>query len=268
MAAGRMNAIRIGSNDSTEWLIQHAQPPFLLVADPQTADAFLSHYKRVRVFDPAKHSFNPLRGMDYKHAADFVDVLRYIFPAGHNTLTREEADHLILEALLSNPKKLAGLIPESPDPGQRKAKRLIERLLLSPVLNKALTGTQFDFSNSVVVSLDRATLGNFDALALALFLIGQHKGQVVVEDGVFYLRPLHTQLILENRLTTVVRRLDTLTPELRDELLLIEDKEASGTTYADAVVLADYLCKFRPHEEGYNSFIKESMDSSPSPQLA
>jgi hypothetical protein len=259
MAADRMNYLHVGNNDPTQWLIDRAKPPFLLIADPSTADAFKEHFRRVRVFDPHKHSFNILSDIDYLKACDFVETLRYIFPAGETTLTREEADHLILEALLDGPRRLANLIPDSDDPAQRKARRLIERLRLSPVLGRALSGKQFDFSGSVVVKLDRATLGNFDALALALFLIGQYKGQVLIKDFVFYGRPLHSLLIQQGRLTCSVRRLDALDDALQQELLLIENKDASGTTYDDAVVLADYMCRFRPTEDGYNTFIEQAM---------
>jgi hypothetical protein len=40
-----------------------------------------------RLFDPAKHSFNPLRGITYKTARELADVLYTISPQGGNTLT-------------------------------------------------------------------------------------------------------------------------------------------------------------------------------------
>jgi hypothetical protein len=260
MAADRMNHLSVGTLN-TDWLTDHAQSPYLLIADPSIANAF-TRTKRARVFDPFKHSFDPLLAMDYPKACAFVEILRYLFPAGETTLTREEADHLILEALLAKPKpkKLSTLIPAGNDPAQKKARRLIQRLLLSPVLKHVLTGTrQFDFSGSVVVKLDRAKLGNFDALALALLLIAQSPGQVIVQDFVFYGRPLHVSLIEQGRLTCHVRRLNALYKGMDDEVLRIEDKTVQTAAHTDVVVLADYMCPFRPGQDGYNTFIDRGM---------
>ncbi len=253
-----MNYASFGRRN-TDWLIQHADQPCLLISDPPTADLFLQH-KQGRIFDPLKHSFNPLANMNYARACDFVEIMRYLFPAGHTTLTREEADHLMLEALLDEPTTLVGLIAGSTDPGARKAQRLIERLTLSPVLRSVLTGKrQFDFSGTVVVPLDRTKLGNFDCLALALFLIGQYQGQIVIDDFVFYGRPIHVSLIQQHRLTCHVRRLGALAEGMAEDLLQIEHKSAGGTTHADAVTLADYMCPFQPGQNDYIKFIEEAM---------
>jgi hypothetical protein len=44
-------------------------------------------WKRLNIFDPLKHSFNPLKDIDYKKARELADVLYTISPQGENTLT-------------------------------------------------------------------------------------------------------------------------------------------------------------------------------------
>jgi hypothetical protein len=56
---------------------------------------------RARVFDPLKHSFNPLAGLDYKKAREIAEVLYTISPQGENTLTVRNGKRALLKALLS-----------------------------------------------------------------------------------------------------------------------------------------------------------------------
>jgi hypothetical protein len=63
---------------------------------------------RARVFDPAKHSFNPLKDMNYKKARALADVLYTISPQGENTLTVRNGKRALLKADLP-PKKWTGL---------------------------------------------------------------------------------------------------------------------------------------------------------------
>jgi hypothetical protein len=39
---------------------------------------------RARVFDPSKHSFNPLKGIDHKKAREIAEVLYTIAPPGES----------------------------------------------------------------------------------------------------------------------------------------------------------------------------------------
>jgi hypothetical protein len=91
-----------------------------------------------RVFDPFKHGLDILRGMDYRRAIEVVDAIMSVFPGGESTLTKEGAEQVLIEALLDNPKSLDGLISKSKDPAQEKARRMIERLMLSPILHAVL----------------------------------------------------------------------------------------------------------------------------------
>jgi hypothetical protein len=41
-------------------------------------------WRRPRIFDPLKHSFNPLKGIDYKKVREIADALCTISPQGEN----------------------------------------------------------------------------------------------------------------------------------------------------------------------------------------
>lgn len=213
---------------------------------------------RARIFDPAKHSFNPLKGIDYRKARALADVLYTASPQGENTLTVRNGKRALLKALLSA-KRLDRI------EGDEEVTGMIDDLLQSPVLKSVLCKpTNFSFSpNSLILAkLNRAELGDFDALILGLFLIEQFKGQVTVPDFGFYGRETHVSLIRENRLVAGVNFLGELAPRLRNSVLLIEEKVASGALYDDAVDLAR-LAGLRPdfaHDDNpYNSFIDEAM---------
>jgi hypothetical protein len=59
--------------------------------DPPTRGLFIHDdvpdISRARIFDPTKHSFNPLKNIDYRKARALADVLYTAFPQGENTLT-------------------------------------------------------------------------------------------------------------------------------------------------------------------------------------
>jgi hypothetical protein len=59
-------------------------------------------------------------------------------------------------------------------------------LLVSPILKRVLCNpTNFSFNprSAILARLNRAELGDFDALVLGLFLMAHFKGQVVVPKG-------------------------------------------------------------------------------------
>ena len=68
------NHLRIGSADKTQRLLELADRNFLLIDDGPIADAFLEH-RPARLFDIQKHSFNPLRRIDYRRAREFAEAL-------------------------------------------------------------------------------------------------------------------------------------------------------------------------------------------------
>lgn len=229
---------------------------------------------RARVFDPTKHSFNPLKDINYPIASYVVDVFDMLFTRGESTLTKDTGLDFIAEALdhVTNTVNLSDFLPtmsKKPTTGELWAHSKVKRILRSPVLRSVLCGKR-DFFSSVqspliLAHINRAELGDFDALVLGLFLIGQFKGQVVVPDFGFYGRDAHVSLIREDRLTAGLNRLDELkdtAPALRQDILSIADKEASGALYHDAVELAE-LAGLRPDflrdDNPYNSFIDRAM---------
>ena len=119
--------------------------------------------------------------------------------------------------------------------------------------------TNFSFNpRSVILArVNRAELGEFDATVVALFLIMQFKGQIVLEDGGFYLREMHSALIRENRLIAGVDFLDQLPPKLR-QLAVLTDTVPSGTTFEDAETLAEYAGLQRATNE-YNDFVSSAL---------
>jgi hypothetical protein len=103
-------------------------------------------------------------------------------PRSQDTLTKEEAEYILLEALLSAPHSLETLIEESKDPMREKARRMVGRLLLSPVLRDVFCKPKnFSFKKGtmVLVRLNRGEFAEFDCLALGLSLIAQFKDRLL-----------------------------------------------------------------------------------------
>lgn len=235
-----MNSLHVGTGLTIDWLRSKAEPPFLLI----TADARPFLAKRVRVFDPRRHHFNPLNGITPERAADLADIVYASDPGGETTLTVRNGKRA-LARMLAAATRLDRLTGDRKDPAQAEALAAVDALLFFPTLKSVLcSGKQFDFSGSVVAEIDPAILGPKQALALALLLIGQHKGQIVVPDGGRYARPLHLSLMDQDRLTVAVNTLAELGKEddpFRLRVEAIADKEGRGCVYKDAVVLASYF---------------------------
>jgi hypothetical protein len=223
---------------------------------------------RARVFDPLKHSFNPLKDIDYKKAREIADILYTIAPEGENTLTVRNGKRSLLKLLLEKPPYLDKIaVGRKADPGMIEAHDTVWDILQSPVLKRVLCNpTNFSFNpRSVILArVNRAELGEFDALFLGLFLMLQFKGQIVVPDFGFYGREAHASLIREERLIAGVNFLSELPPNLRRRALLIENKMPMGATYEDAELLAKYrgLRPDRLREDNeFNRFVDDAMDA-------
>jgi hypothetical protein len=229
-----MNYVFFGTTDV---LLLHGAPqPFLYIGDKVSPT-------RARVFDPARHHFNPLIGITPEKAVGIADIIYAADPGGESTLTVRNRKQALAEMLLTA-APFDELTGDKKDPAQAEALRSVRAMLFFPTLRKILcTGRQFDFSGSVVARIDRAALGDKQALMLGLLLIGQHKGHIILDDAGFYLRPLHTTLIQQERLLAHVRYMSELgRPEdlLRQAVLSIPNKTGQGCTYDDAVVLSKY----------------------------
>jgi hypothetical protein len=234
------NHLLVGSADKTERLLNLTPHGFLLIDDGPIADVFLSRFPRAKLFDPTQHSFNPVKGIDYKRARDFATALYTASPEGKDTLTVRNGKRALTRLLLANPTRLDRLTSSSE--ADTEALATIEDLLLSPVLRRVLCKpTNFSFKGSVVAKIDRAQLGDFDAFILASLLIGQSQGQVIVPDFGFYGRPLHTILIRQDRLIAGINFLTELESSLQQAVLTMEEKTAYRTTTEDARNLLPYF---------------------------
>lgn len=256
-----MNVLIVGKN-KTDTLLEHLPTSFLLIDDGKIIDALnIPARRKVTTLDFNKDSFNPLKNIDYRRAREFINVLDAVFPEGENTLTKKNANFVLLKALLSKPKSLDTLIrPDAKNPAQMDAYQKIQTLLLSPVLNPFLSkNTNFSFSGILIARLDHADPIAFDSFLLANLLIANYKGQIVISDFGFYACPFHTSLIKQNRLIAGVNFLDEVAPKLRQSLLLIDEKIGSHCTPDDAEVLASFT-GIAPNTNAYTDFIQRSIE--------
>jgi len=242
------NYLLIGTNDKTEAALHAAELPFLLIDDGPIADAFAERFA-ARTFDPAKDSFNPLRGMTHRQAREFADILYIASPHGETTLTVRNGKRKMPSLLLENSRldQLKG----GADPGVVEAIDTINDLLFSPTLKRVLCRHDFHIveKRSIIARLNRAALGDFDALVLGLLLISQTKGhQVIVPDGGFYLKDIHTYLVRQNRLTVGLNFLAELRKSelIQNAVVGIKDKIALRCTPEDAELLLPYFTVLNP----------------------
>ncbi|MEK7992878.1 MAG: hypothetical protein AAB403_03640 [Planctomycetota bacterium] len=257
-----MNELTVGA-DKTPFLSCKLSGNVLFIDDGSLIDQLtIPARKKPKYFDIARHHINPLDGMDYKRAREFVSVMDAVYPEGESTLTKKNSNFILLNALLGNVSYLDDLLePDKKDPARQDAYQKIETLLLSPVLRSVLCKPidAFSLRGIVIARLDRAVLGDFDAFVLGSLLISMFKGQVVVPDFGFYGREHHVALIRQERLIAGVTTLSEVPEKLRQALLTIPKKTGSRTTYDDAEVLAKYLCVHARGANGYDEFIKDAM---------
>jgi hypothetical protein len=195
--------------------------------------------------------------MDHKRARQLADLLYTVNPQGENTLTVRNGKRALLRMLLENRGRLDKLRELKDHVGAAEAMETVNDILASPVLKKVLcNATNFSFNpnSRILVRLNRAELGDFDALVLGLLLMTHYKGQLVVPDFGFYGRDAHASLIREGRLVAGVNTLQELSPKIRQTALLIEDKVASGTTTDDAETLASYA-RLTRGTVAYNDYV-------------
>lgn len=251
-----MNTLIVG-RDKTP-VLSTLPDTFLLIDDGELIDQLeLPGRRKVLVFDVAKHSFNPLRKINYFRAREIVSIFNSIFPEGEDTLTKATFNFQLLEALSHNPKRLATLIPDTND--TEYAYQKIQTLLLSPVLNDVLCRpTNVSFTGIILARLDRAKLGDFDCFVLANLLIQQYRGQIVIPHFDFYAAPHHMALIRQNRLIAGVTVLNRLPEIIRTEVLLVSDKTGSRSTADDAETLARYS-GIAPGTNAYADFIQRCL---------
>jgi hypothetical protein len=117
---------------------------------------------RSREIDPTKHSFNPLKGVDYKRARELAELFYTISPQGDKTLTVRNGKRAHLKALL----KADRLDRVKAAKGDEEVSALIDDMLISPVLRRVLCNpTNFSFNpkSAIVAKISRNELGDFDS---------------------------------------------------------------------------------------------------------
>jgi hypothetical protein len=92
------------------------------------------------VFDPLKHSFNPLQDLTYKKAREIADILYTVSPQGENTLTVRNGKRALLKMLMDGPKALDKLPRDygKTEVGPSEALATVDDILVSPVLRRVL----------------------------------------------------------------------------------------------------------------------------------
>jgi hypothetical protein len=247
-----MNKLYVGFSKE----IELPKGSFLFIDDE------VREHPKAKVFDPLKHSFNPLRHLDKKKARALADVLYTVSPQGENTLTVRNGRRALAEAL-TGAKRLDNVQVRSNVKGvKEEVEGMIDELLFTDVMREVLCSeNDFAFTGKntkVFARVNRAELGEFDALVLGLFLMAHFKGQIIVPDFGFYGRDAHVSLIREGRLIAGVNTLAELSPRLRQAVLLIKCKEASGATVDDAEVLAAYA-RLTRGTNAFNEFVQDAI---------
>ena len=208
-----------------------------------------------RVFDPAIHSFNPLAGIDEKKARELAELLYLIFPQGENTLTVRNGRRALAPALLK-----AGRLDKVE--GDEEVNGLIADILFTPIARQVLckpTNFSFNVRTATFARINRAELGERDALLFGLLLMHHYRGQLVVPDLGFYGRNAHANLVREDRLIGGVAFLDELPEKLRQACLSIETKTLTHASSADAELIAK-LSGYVWGTNGFLDFIERATD--------
>jgi hypothetical protein len=241
-----MNVLHVGFTKSVDL----PKGGYLLIDDE------VRDIPKSRVFDPMQHSFNPLKGIDYKRARELAELFYTINPQGENTLTVRNGKRALLKALMQ-----ADRLDKAK--GDEEVSGMLDDILLSPVLRRVLCNpTNFSFKETSIIQarINRVELGDFDALVLGLLLMSHFKGQLVVPDLGFYGRDIHSRLIREERLVAGVNFLSEMPEKLKKTALLIDEKIPNGATVEDAEELAKYV---RPalgrNSNKYLAFIEDAI---------
>jgi hypothetical protein len=167
-----MNKLYVGVNRKVE----RPQGGFLLIDDE------VEKGRWEKIFDPNKHSFNALEGMNHTKARDVAETIYRLYPQGEQTLTVRNGKRALARMLL-NAERLDRL-GKPTSPAEEEAVGAVEDILFSPLLRRVLCGRGFSFSPDakILARVNRAALGDFEAKAIGLFLIDHCRGQVVIPD--------------------------------------------------------------------------------------
>lgn len=136
-------------------------------------DEIPSHPK-AKVFDPLKHSFNPLKNIEKKTARDLAHVLYAASPQGENTPTVRNGRRALARALFED-ERFDKLDVQSDIKGvKEEVEAMIEELLFTDTARAVLcSDNDFAFggrNTKVFARLNRAELGDFDAFVIGSLL--------------------------------------------------------------------------------------------------
>lgn len=227
-----MNRLHIGPQN-----IELPKGSFLYIHDE------VPKHPKAKIFEPGHDSFNPLKNISKKEARNLARAL-YASPEGLSTLTVRNGRRALTRALAHGPRLDALTITSRIKGVKEEVEEMVEDILFTDIARDTLcSDREFGFTGrntKVFARLNRADLGDDDALTIGLFLIAHYEGQLVIPAFDFYARPPHVALIRENRLIAGVSTLSELEPRIRNLCLLMEDKIGSRTTVADARTLMDY----------------------------
>ena len=124
-----MNKLYVGLNKE----IELPKAEFLFIDDE------VPKFPQARIFDPLKHSFNPLADLNYRRGCTVVEIFDALFGRGDSTLTKDTGLDFIADAFETEPRSFPDLI-STPDrratTGHIWAYSKVQRILRSPVLKK------------------------------------------------------------------------------------------------------------------------------------
>lgn len=253
-----MNLLLVGTADKTDLILEHLPSSYLLIDDGTTIDALtLPPRRKVTYFDVAKHSFNPVQGINHLGARELATTIYALSPQGDGTLTVRNGKRALARLLLDN-TSLDQITGNRKDPVIAEALSAIDDLLFSPVLKNVLCKpTNLSLKGIILARLNRAELGDDDCFILGNLLISKYKGQIIVPDFGFYGAKHHSSLIRQERLIAGINFLDEA-PKLKNQLLLIENKIPKHCTTDDAEILFSYTGKKKDSID-HSDFITDSI---------
>lgn len=241
-----MNELNVGFNNT----INLPKGGYLLLTDE------VRDIPRSKVFDPRRHSFNPMKGIDEDKAEELAELLYTLSPGGDGTLTVRNGRIGLAEALV-----LVDRFDKVK--GDDEISLMMRGLLFSPTRRRVLCEKpNFTFSPDAKIQarVNRKELGEKSARVIGLLLLSIYPGQCIVPDFSFYGRDIHSKLIREERLIAGVSYLKELTKHnnktLREDVMLMEYKFISGSaTFDDAEELAKYA-NLRERTTGHGDWIE------------
>jgi hypothetical protein len=111
-AAHTVNKLHVGFNKEVDL----PKGGYIYIADD------VPIVSRASIFDPLKHSFNPLKSLTYKKAREIAEILYTVSPQGENTLTVRNGKRALLKMLMEDPNALISCLGTSQKQKQVRSK--------------------------------------------------------------------------------------------------------------------------------------------------